>query len=506
VRRIHEMALLVMLSMALAMSTLLAPAVASSERQHKGANHVLLLSVDGLHASDLSRWIKHNPDSALARLAARGTTYSNASAPFPTDSFPGTLALTTGGTPKTTGVFYDNSYDRTLFPPGSNCQGPPGTEVVYDESIDRNPNNVQSGGIDPAKLPLEKTPTGCVPLYPHQFLRVNTIFNVAHDAGLLTAWSDKHPAYDLLNGPTGNGIDYLYTPEVGATVGGTLITDSVALTEANDALKVRATLNEIDGMSSRGQSHPGVPAIFGMNFQAVSVAEKLPSGGYLAGGRRFSPALAGAMRTVSRRIGRMVAELRQRHLLAHTDIIVTAKHGQSPINRHAFREVDPATIPNIVNSVQPNLVAQATQDDIALLWLTDQSQTSAAVAALRADQHGSNTAQIKSVIAGAKLRHALVIRRVTLGCPTSSSNLSTESSTQPVAGRSRSTVAVLVTTAMSLCSWSVPIKDIRPRSPNRSTRSKWLRRSWLSSASIPSSSRRSNNSTPLLCPFPRPGK
>jgi hypothetical protein len=33
-------------------------------------------------------------------------------------------------------------------------------------------------------------------------LRVNTIFNVAKDSGLLTAWVDKHPAYDLLQGAT----------------------------------------------------------------------------------------------------------------------------------------------------------------------------------------------------------------------------------------------------------------------------------------------------------------
>jgi hypothetical protein len=26
------------------------------------------------------------------------------------------------------GVYYDDSYDRTLFAPGSNCQGNPGTE------------------------------------------------------------------------------------------------------------------------------------------------------------------------------------------------------------------------------------------------------------------------------------------------------------------------------------------------------------------------------------------
>ena len=29
-----------------------------------------------------------------------------------------------------------------------------------------------------------------------------------------TAWTDKHPAYDILNGPSGAGIDQLFTPEI----------------------------------------------------------------------------------------------------------------------------------------------------------------------------------------------------------------------------------------------------------------------------------------------------
>jgi predicted AlkP superfamily pyrophosphatase or phosphodiesterase len=36
--------------------------------------HVLLISVDGLHAQDLARYIKANPHSTLAALSKRGVT------------------------------------------------------------------------------------------------------------------------------------------------------------------------------------------------------------------------------------------------------------------------------------------------------------------------------------------------------------------------------------------------------------------------------------------------
>ena len=103
-------------------------------------HHVLLLSIDGFHQRDLASWIKQNPNSTLAQLSRRGLTYTNARTTTPSDSFPGLLAQLTGGTPKTTGVYYDDSYDRTLFSPGpAGCHpspNGPGTEVVLDESID----------------------------------------------------------------------------------------------------------------------------------------------------------------------------------------------------------------------------------------------------------------------------------------------------------------------------------------------------------------------------------
>ena len=42
-----------------------------------------------------------------------------------------------------------------------------------------------------------------------------------------------------------------------------------------DSYKVQAVLNEIDGYDHSRKTKVGVPAIFGMNFQTVSTAEKL---------------------------------------------------------------------------------------------------------------------------------------------------------------------------------------------------------------------------------------
>src|SRR5499427_6132150 len=168
--------------------------------------HVLLLSIDGMHAIDLSTYVSSHPRSALAWLAGNGVTYTDAHAPRPSDSFPGLLAQVTGGNPGSTGVYYDDSYDRRLSPPGSNC-ATRGTEVVYDESVDFDNTRLDAGGgINPALLPLDGD-RGCTPVYPHQFLRVNTIFEVIKASGRRTAWSDKHPAYDIVNGPSGAGGD-----------------------------------------------------------------------------------------------------------------------------------------------------------------------------------------------------------------------------------------------------------------------------------------------------------
>src|SRR6478736_4815052 len=150
IRRLAQVSGAAMLALAGFGATALQPAEAAPRYAH-----VLLISIDGMHAIDLARFTTAHPDSALAGLAQHGVDYSNAAAAVPNDSFPGLLALVTGGTPAATGVYYDDSYDRTLSAPGSNCTVK-GSEIVFDETIDIDPDKVDAGGgIDPKKLPLD---------------------------------------------------------------------------------------------------------------------------------------------------------------------------------------------------------------------------------------------------------------------------------------------------------------------------------------------------------------
>ena len=315
------------------------------------AKHVLLISVDGLHALDVANYVAANPKSALAELSRRGTTFTNAHTPANSDSFPGLLALVTGGSPISHGFFYDVSYDRSLWDPtNTTCSGPAGNLLTFDESIDvYNSANVSQNVIDPAKLPRGKDSNGnCIAIYPSAALRTNTIFEVVRAKGGHTAWADKHPAYDLVNGNSGNGVEDLYTPEI-TNVGGSDATVSVVCTVENDALKVQGILNEIQGKKHDGTPGPGVPAVFGMNFQAVSVGEKLAkdnfdgscvddttfvgqAGGYTDGSGTPSAVLAYALQKTDAALASMIKALKDQGIYDDTLFIVTAKHGQSPIN------------------------------------------------------------------------------------------------------------------------------------------------------------------------------
>src|SRR5258708_22509250 len=88
------------------------PASASSSRSsfasHHGGKlqHVLLISVDGLHQQDLAWYVRTHPDSVLAGLMRHGLEYSRARTPFPSDSFPGMGGQGTGGDPPRTGTYY----------------------------------------------------------------------------------------------------------------------------------------------------------------------------------------------------------------------------------------------------------------------------------------------------------------------------------------------------------------------------------------------------------------
>jgi hypothetical protein len=428
------------------------------------SHHVLLISVDGLHASDLAQCEANNECPNLKALAGDGTTYSQAKTSEPSDSAPGLMGLVTGGDPKLTGVYYDDSYDRTMFaapaqtPSGTqDCSGTPGTETMYFENVDvgaptfNNPSStrpIMNGAIDPAQLAYVKQKGKCSAVTPNDFLRTNSIFSVAHQAGLYTAWADKHPVYnqEIAGNGTPNSVDDPFNTEINAdlippslvdTRGNTVtfpldnpdgtgpffITDSVADTESYDQIKVDALLNEIDGKNSADTKAAPVPAVFGMNFQTVSVAQKLvdpmqscarsdnasgcnPSyvpGGYESGmtPQQFTPQLTGAIESVDTAIGSMVTELRNQGVLGSTTIIITAKHGQSPIDPSKLKLVGHAE--SDVLTAAHIQTAQVTDDDISLIWLKNQSQASAAAAALQADKAGANTAKVDYVLSGSAL-------------------------------------------------------------------------------------------------------
>jgi hypothetical protein len=218
---------------------------------------------------------------------------------------------------------------------------------------------------------------------------VNTVFEVARAAGLGTAWSDKHAAYEILNGPSGTGVKDLFTPEINSdapTEGASIDwTKDNALTQQYDGYKVAAVVNEIKGLDHSGTTRVGTPAIFGMNFQTVSTAQKLPTsggqpGGYLADGITPGPVLRGALDFIDAQIGTLVGAINAQGLGSTTAIILSAKHGQSPDTPSALTRIADGPIIDGLNAAwqaathtTATLVAFSIDDDGMLLWLTDRS-------------------------------------------------------------------------------------------------------------------------------------
>jgi arylsulfatase A-like enzyme len=135
-----------------------------------------------------------------------------------------------------------------------------------------------------------------------------------------------------------------------------------------------------------------------MNFQAVSAGQKLHGDfGYLDASGTPSRNLQEALDHTDASIGRFVAELEKNGLTKSTLVIVTAKHGDTPIDRTRSKPADLSIIPAVVNSVQEGLLALAQQDgSVALIWLKDQSKTQDVVEALRAQQDKAGIEQIFS--------------------------------------------------------------------------------------------------------------
>ncbi len=438
---------------AIAVLALLLPTSAFAQNK---IQHVLLISVDGMHAVDFLNCANgivtaNNGQPycpAIAALGQTGVNYVAASTSKPSDSFPGLTAIITGGSPARTGVYYDVAYSRNYDAPAKTTGNglaagpctpygaPTGTTTEYEEGIDINQKKLNGGApgasltdggiasIDPKRL-VRDPANGCAPVYPWDFVRANSIFSVIHSAGGYAAWSDKHPAYaSVASGIGPSALDDFYSPEINSNVIGlpgvttptgvscakvrdkgadlTAWTNSFENVQCYDTLKVNAILNEIDGKDHLGTKLTKVPTIFGMNFQAVSVGQKLIEksngvrGGYLDAAGTPGAALLDEFKFVDASIAAFVNELNKQGLLSSTLIVITAKHGQSPIDPNRYvsqlnNGTSPATLLSNANllpfseSTNNPTGIGPTEDDVSLLWLNSSADTDAAVAMLEAD-------------------------------------------------------------------------------------------------------------------------
>jgi len=413
-----------------------------------------------MHAVDYANCVAANTCPHLAALGGTGVNYTRTTTARPSDSFPGLMALVTGGSPRTVGAFYDVAYDRVLAPPkiatGNGLPGGVcnlnqinGTQTEYEEGNEFDQSKINGGfagystidggvkSINPDRL-IRDPFNNCAPVYSWNFVRTNTIFGVIHASGGYTAWSDKHAGYASVSGPNPSpdlhpevpaNVDDYYSPEVNSlqivlpgikTAGltpqasfdcGTLVpngddwtTDFNAI-KCYDQLKVNAVLNQIHGRTHLGTSKAPVPVIFGMNFQAVSVGQKLiepksatrtdaNSGGYKDAQGTPRPKMLAQIQFVDAAVGQMVAALRHEGLLDSTTIIITAKHGQSPIDPNRFFPIpghsgNNGTPPSgFIGSFLPAVYSDPNnglglaEDDISQIWLADSDRTADAVTAL----------------------------------------------------------------------------------------------------------------------------
>src|SRR5258707_12616566 len=174
-----------------------------------------------------------------------------------------------------------------------------------------------------------------------------------------------------------------------------------------------------------------------MTFQAVSVGQKLASdnkdgtcaddtgslkmkpGGYKDGTGNPTEVLAYGLDKTDRPPGSMIKALKEQRLYESTLFIVSAKHGQSPINPlktnkpghfadlvFGLDNNDPVGI--IINDAGNNCSTGpcgfVQDDDIALIWLPDQTKTADVAAYLNAN---ANALSIDEVMAGRPVKHKI---------------------------------------------------------------------------------------------------
>jgi len=278
--------------------------------------HVVMIFVDGLRADLL------DPELAphIAALGRVGVRFANAEVGFPSDSMPGILGPLTGASPRVTGIPYDEYYDRHY------------------------------------KLAIEITETVTVPpgLKPHDLLRVPTIFDAARAKGLKTAFISKHAGYEILQGPSGHGLDRLELPEMAEWKGPF---------KEYDAKNFELLTSWIakDGFDVVGLY--AIETNYAMKDNGVAAAET-----------------RAAVADVDGQVGRLVDTLVAAGRYDDTVFAVLGDHGDTDTPTGIASKGDGSVVGFLAE--KGIKVAKVTADDVMLAWLADSSQAQQAVALL----------------------------------------------------------------------------------------------------------------------------
>ncbi|HXP75865.1 MAG TPA: alkaline phosphatase family protein [Stellaceae bacterium] len=309
------------LKLSLATAALLAGvSAASAQADYKPAQgtpkHAVLIFIDGFRADLLDPEIAPH----IAALGRAGTRFANAEVGFPSDSMPGILGPLTGASPKGTGIPYDEYYDRHY------------------------------------KLAIEITETVTVPpgLKPHDLLKVPTLFEAAKAKGLKTAFVSKHIGYEILQGPSGKGIDNLELPES---------TDWKGPFKDYDAKNFEMLASWV---GKDGADIAGIYAIapnYAMKDHGVAAAET-----------------RAAVSDIDAQVGRVVDAVTAAGRYDDTVFVVLGDHGDTDTPNAVASKGDGSVVAFLAE--QGIKAAKITAADVMLAWLADSSQAEKAVSLL----------------------------------------------------------------------------------------------------------------------------
>ena len=286
------------------------------------AKYTLWVSLDGVLPSMIT------PQDApfITSLARTGVHFTDATAPVPGDSITAWTADLSGAFPTQTGLVYETIYDRHY------------NQVI---ELDETP-------ILPPGFTLQNA---------GNLVNTETIFQAAKAAGLRTEFDSKYPAYSIENGPARLGpspsIDVLRTSTFANFPGTPQQYDDMYYSNIRS-----------DILS--GPNRPNLYVLYAVSPNSIE--------------KQFginAPQVAQVISFEDNEIRETVDTLKQAGIYDQTDIVVTSDHGNTAVNK-AIPGSGPGSIEQyLIDHGIP--VAQATTDQVALIWLQNPAQTQAAI-------------------------------------------------------------------------------------------------------------------------------